>query len=286
MNAGQTFDRTAMMQCDVIRAIEGASSIDVVRTTSFDVLHDVATGCTADWTPSFNFNVVDLDNMYNDDGNVWLGAVCSPSSSISSLTFRTHTALVLGDTAKIAAELDAAASAATGRQRSAIEALRGLVQLRSDADMPYDPNIDEDVSGHASALRSGERIETQGRDFDILRAAENGDGGPLAEALLRGGPTDAYQLDLIGVLPRIRTHRPDVLRALRIRWYSTEYDSVTSPFAASRYAGFERDIARLAGDAEAQQRWQAIVDAHARVYTNKDVLLALLVWQDLLVRAR
>ena len=283
MKAGRTFDAKAMLECDVIRAVHELNPTHAVASLDGDVLHEIATGCRDSWAQSFDFDVVRLGFVESGDGNVWLGTLCPPSSSISSLTYRTQTALLRGDTAQIAGELAGyATTATTDDRRERIEALRGLVQLRSDADLPYDPEIDWGSMDHASALRSGQPIDGGERDLDALRTAENGDGRPLATALLAGdGPS---QLDLIGVLPRIRTHRQEVLRALRIRWEYLGNREIASPFAASRYAALERDIARLAGDREAEQRWQAIVDAHARAYTAKDVLVSLLVWEDLLDR--
>jgi hypothetical protein len=283
LKAGRTFDGKTMLECDVIRAVHELKPTHVVSSLDGDALYEIATGCSSDWAPSSFFDIVNLGFMKNEDGDGWLGTLCPPSSTISSLTYRTQTALLRGDTAQIAGELAGyATTATTDERREAIEALRGLVQLRSDADLPYDRTIDRDSMDHASALRSGQPIEGDERGLDVLRAAETGDGGPLAAKLLAGdGPS---QLDLIGVLPRIRTHRQEVLRALRIRWEYLGYREIASPFAASHYAALERDIARLAGDREAERRWQAIVDAHARAYTAKDVLVSLLVWEDLLDR--
>lgn len=280
--AGAPFDDRVMLTCDVVRAAEGLELTNEVPSISAELLRAVATGCRADWQPYLRYDAINLGYAQPGDAEPWLGSLCPASTTVMSLALRTRTALIRGDSAAIAHELDDAIEASIGRVRRKLQEQRTLVQLRSAAIVPFDEDLDLHVDGHPSALRSGHSFETNAPDTDALRAAASGDGHPLAEILLRCRSECPNQLDLIGVLPRIHTAREDVIAALRIRWFSLGYRPIASPFVAPQYAALERDIAHLIGDAGAQRRWQAIVDAHAAVYAANDVLVALLIWQDLL----
>jgi hypothetical protein len=125
-----------------------------------------------------------------------------------------------------------------------------------------------------------EEVGTQLR-ANLTRAA-NGDGLGLVAALQEPFlQWQAFALPVLGLLPRITSHREEALAALRLfRNDYSGYEGATIPFkAVSDYIQY-RDVARLAGDAEDAERWQTIIDRYAVVLRDRQRLTALVFWRE------
>ena len=123
----------------------------------------------------------------------------------------------------------------------------------------------------------------QGAEFraNVQRAA-NGDGLGLVAALQEWYlQWQAFSLPVLGVLPRITSHREEVRDALRMfRNELGTYDARHLPFeAVSDYTQY-RDAARLIGDTDDAEQWQTIIDRFAVVFRDRQRLVALVFWRE------
>jgi hypothetical protein len=109
-------------------------------------------------------------------------------------------------------------------------------------------------------------------------SAEAGDGRLLAAALRRcdfWGSKD----NVLGVLPRVQVHRDELASALRMSVDPASQASYKNiPFKIAEDASEQRDLARLAGDAERANVWQRIVARHDAVLADQRKVIAFLFW--------
>ncbi|HEX7837547.1 MAG TPA: hypothetical protein VF469_08800, partial [Kofleriaceae bacterium] len=104
-------------------------------------------------------------------------------------------------------------------------------------------------------------------------AAAHRDARPLADALagcrLEGSPTLAQ---IFAVWPRIRRDRlAEILRRLDLG------PPAIDPLAVIARGTLRRDLARLAGDTQRAEAWQAVVDRHIATFSDYSRLTALMV---------
>jgi len=115
-----------------------------------------------------------------------------------------------------------------------------------------------------------------------LAAAQAGDGAPLAEVFrtCRVMWIDVPDY-LLAVLPRVTRHREELARALRL-YHAIPTPSITNerlPFGDLDNIVASRDLARLAGDAEATAAWSALYARRTKPLADRDRLIALLLWR-------
>ena len=125
--------------------------------------------------------------------------------------------------------------------------------------------------------------EDRGAQFRAaLQRAADGDGLGLVAALHEEFlQWQAFALPVLGVLPRITSHREEAMAALRLfRNDLAGYAGSDIPFrAVSDYIQY-RDIARLIGDTEDAKQWQTIIDRHTAVFRDRQRLIALVFWRE------
>ena len=116
----------------------------------------------------------------------------------------------------------------------------------------------------------------------LLERALAGDGSALVAVLNHEGISyRVLAMPMLGILPRITSHRDEVASALRLfRDELTGFSLMRIPFNALGNLIMYRDLARLAGDAEDTQRWQVIIDRHVAVLGDRRKLIALMLWKD------
>ncbi|HEX4423377.1 MAG TPA: hypothetical protein VH165_35960 [Kofleriaceae bacterium] len=139
--------------------------------------------------------------------------------------------------------------------------------------------------GNALATRNGQPRDKpfviDGCDKAIdaaLPAAIAGDGLALATAITSCDQSAGIVEPLIGVAPRITTHRAELGDALD-HYSSRSYARDPLPFEYVNQAAFRRDLLRLAGATAAADRWQARIAAQAEVLADRDRLIGLLLWE-------
>jgi hypothetical protein len=115
-----------------------------------------------------------------------------------------------------------------------------------------------------------------------LERAANGDGLGLVAALQEPYlQWQAFALPVLGLLPRITSHREEAIAALRMfRNDYTGYEGAVVPFRVVADDIQYRDVARLAGDTEDAKQWQAIIDRYAAVFRDRQRLTALVFWRE------
>jgi len=118
--------------------------------------------------------------------------------------------------------------------------------------------------------------------ISLLERALAGDGSALVAMLNHEGISfDVFAMPMLGILPRITSHRDEVASALRLfRDELTGFSLMRIPFHALGNMIMYRDLARLVGDAEDTQRWQLIIDRHAAVLGDRRKAMALMLWRD------
>ncbi len=227
----------------------------------------------------------------------WLAPWAAPALAASGASTR-HQVVALGWTATLAAvrgDLDGALAIVTALPaRIEVEnplaadarELATVLELRGDrVDLPaIDLAGAFEVVQTMELRRGGDVIDDMGvypaaceSDYRAaIRAAQDGDGAPLANVLQRCWTTWIWtHRHLLAVLPRIERDAAAVAEALR--WFREDRLSFDL-FTELGYAAYRRDLSALAGDAEEAARWQAIVEAHAVWLDDRDRVVALLLW--------
>lgn len=152
--------------------------------------------------------------------------------------------------------------------------------LREGASIPYRPPSDMFLWGLSDqvALRRGELIQssrTGNLGTEILMEARAGNDTRLQEDALRS----VSSAELLAVAPYLRAHRSEIAALQRLRPnHELERLRPDFMFTVSKQAAEARDLARLLGDEEEAQRWQALFERHAAVLADKQRLIALLLW--------
>lgn len=202
---------------------------------------------------------------------------------------RAHEAMVaydtlVGDLVAARDELVHVDSSAQREQLDLALALREGTPIELSKKPDNYPGLDE-----ALTLRNGTSTDVQNyMDGDAatfrnnLDRALRGDGDGLVAALQEDHlQWHAFAIPLLGVLPRITSHRDHATAALRLfRDSLTVYSTDHLPFDSLVYFTMYRDIARLAGDTEDAVRWQAITDRYVKVLGDRQKLTALLFWAE------
>jgi hypothetical protein len=135
--------------------------------------------------------------------------------------------------------------------------------------------VDDKVQGYFED-EDGKRLRAE------LQRSANGDGLGLVAALQeRYMQWEAFSLPVLGLLPRITSHREEAIAAARMfRDDLGTYGLDRIPFnAVSDYALY-RDAARLIGDTEDAVQWQKLIDRFAVVLRDRQRLTALLFWRE------
>jgi hypothetical protein len=210
-------------------------------------------------------------------GIEWLAPACpADQTSVSALSLRTELAILHGDDTK-AVEMQLRAAMARGDldewERNELSELYQDIVLRTDRVEP----IDGPTPG--AALRSGRAPEERALSpskSSALAAASNGDGAQLADYVISGPVFEYDPLLLLAVLPRVTRHRAELVSALRSRELWIRDSVAWNPFEIVHQAAVERDIARLAGNKDIEERWQSIIARHADSLSHGERVIALL----------
>jgi hypothetical protein len=189
---------------------------------------------------------------------------------------RVGRALILGDLAVARAEADAV----VGRTRIAMIASAAVRTDRTP--IAWDANsIGSDDLTTAIAHRNGEPRPfrflggSQGCRDEVnvaLHSAVTGDGEALAAAITHCDGTYNLAPSLLGVLPRIKTHRDQLADALARTSDGNLFDEL--PFKFLEQAAVRRDALHLVGADAAADRWQAIVTAQVHQLADRDRAVA------------
>jgi hypothetical protein len=111
-----------------------------------------------------------------------------------------------------------------------------------------------------------------------VRAAAHGDAGPLADVVERSnGSWRIAAPAMLAVLPQLTRDRERLVGALR--WL--EAPVVYELFDYLHWLALRRDVARLAGDAAAASRCQAILDRYRGMLADREKAIALVLMDDL-----
>jgi hypothetical protein len=117
---------------------------------------------------------------------------------------------------------------------------------------------------------------------EVLVAAQQGEGRPLARHLGKQ-PAHWRDGDILAVLPRIRTGREAVGRQLAFapRYFYQRFTyEPAMPWEHAFHAATQREGMELAGMPEEAARWAAIYRRLDAVLTDRQRLLALILWED------
>ena len=128
------------------------------------------------------------------------------------------------------------------------------------------------------AIRHGDPLDTKA--FVVTKemkaamtAAQHGDGALLAETL--GTDGFVHPLDLIAVLPMIKTHRDELAHALAWMPVSSQVVDYAFPFATAQYYAERRTMFELAGDTANAKRVGDVFDRYAAAFHDHRRLVAL-----------
>jgi hypothetical protein len=114
-------------------------------------------------------------------------------------------------------------------------------------------------------------------DFKALLAASDGDGGPLVTEMIQ--PFHSWtNMDVLAVLPRIKTHRDEVMQI--VKWGPTDGPRVPYDFPWGLIANTaeRRTMFELVGDHDEAARWAAIYARYRKAFTDRKTLIALALW--------
>jgi hypothetical protein len=190
-------------------------------------------------------------------------------------------------------DFDAARSSADAGVREAVDlgaALRRAVELRAgtldpretrDAGLPYEWQRPREGSEQGREIHVGD-ISPDACDATFSKAvllALDGDAVPLAEVLQSCRVPWHHQGLLYAAMPGITRGREDLIRALTVQDAASEYANPPKlPFQVVDHAAMRRDLLRRAGQDDEAARWHAIVEGNLDVFTHRDRLVALLLW--------
>ena len=114
-------------------------------------------------------------------------------------------------------------------------------------------------------------------DIHALQAASDGDGEPLAIEMLQ--PYRSWtNMDVLSVLPRIKTHRDEIMQI--VKWGPTSGSRLPYDFPWGMIANTSerRTMFELAGDHDEAARWAAIYARYRKAFTDRKTLIALTLW--------
>jgi hypothetical protein len=107
-------------------------------------------------------------------------------------------------------------------------------------------------------------------------AAQQGDGAALATRL--GNDGFVKPLDLIAVLPLVKTHREELVRALAWMPVSSQIVDYRFPFGAAQYYAERRTMFELAGDTANAKRTGDVFDRYVEAFHDHRRLVALAIF--------
>jgi hypothetical protein len=114
-------------------------------------------------------------------------------------------------------------------------------------------------------------------DMKALLAASDGDGAPLATEMLR--PFREWtNMDVLAVLPRIKTHRDEVMQVVKWGPTSGSRMSYDFPWGLIANTAERRTMFELAGDHDEAARWAVIYARYRKAFTDRKTLIALALW--------
>jgi hypothetical protein len=164
-----------------------------------------------------------------------------------------------------------------------------LYTAKTPLDLPPPPAHDDqevdDSLAHVWRFMTAHLAMRHGDSFDTatfvvtremqtaLTAAQHGDGAALAGTLDDDGTT--APLDLIAVLPMVKTHREELVRALPWMPGSSRILDYRFPFATAQYYAERRTMFELAGDAINAKRAGEIFERYVAAFHDHRRLVAL-----------
>jgi hypothetical protein len=109
-----------------------------------------------------------------------------------------------------------------------------------------------------------------------MTAAQHGDGALLATTL----GTDSFirPLDLIAVLPMVKTHRDELVHALAWMQVSSQIVDYRFPFGTAQYYAERRTMFELAGDTANAKRAGDVFDRYVEAFHDHRRLVALAIF--------
>jgi len=119
----------------------------------------------------------------------------------------------------------------------------------------------------------GKPVALASEMHEPLTAAQHGDGEPLAKVL--DDEVGLHPLDLVAVLPRVKTHRDELVRALSFMPRSDEIVDFRFPFETAQYYAERRTMFELAGDAANAKRSDEVFQRYAAAFHDRRRLVAL-----------
>jgi hypothetical protein len=219
-----------------------------------------------------------------DQTRVWIAPfqlAAHPDDGTTELAHENMTAVasLLGDMAAAREHLSHVAKAAQEELALSLAIRDGSPLVPSDDGVH--PGNDEAISLRQGKVDDKVQRYFENEDGTRLRAelqrAANGDGLGLVAALQeRYMQWEAFSLPVLGLLPRITTHREEAVGALRMfRDGLGTYGLDRVPFNALSDYSLYRDAARLIGDTEDAKQWQTLIDRFAVVLRDRQRLVAL-----------
>jgi hypothetical protein len=190
---------------------------------------------------------------------------------------RAHLAMDKGDFDLAQVEIDKAAALIAPETSEEELALRTGNPIESFELHPRYSGAEEEAALLRSGAHPADLPKLGDNHADVILAfvaAKNGDGLPLAQLHERVnergglGLRDEY---LLAIAPSVKAHREELARAIRNRPRSG-----IDPTDLVHELAIERDLLRLLGDTKGAERWQAIIDRHAKALGDREKLKALL----------
>jgi len=124
---------------------------------------------------------------------------------------------------------------------------------------------------HGDPLGKGYVLTTEMQA--ALGEAQHGDGAALAKTLL--DDPSLHPIDLIAVLPMVKTHREELVRALPFMPASNQIVDYRFPFGTAQYYAERRQMFELAGDAANAKRANDVFERYAAAFNDHRRLVAL-----------
>ena len=194
---------------------------------------------------------------------------------------------IFGDFAHADVSILAADEAAPPGLRNQLVGLRLAIGLHTPTPMANDLEGQPSTIAKLAMLRAGKMPQDlDATTYDnikldgALSQSLAGDAAQLAYALEQDHPMwEADAGPVLAILPRLTMHRERIVAALRNFHSGLATDLDHAPFAIVTEAAMRRDLARLAGDSAAADRWQQLVTAQRHVLDDPEKVIALLLWQ-------
>jgi hypothetical protein len=151
-------------------------------------------------------------------------------------------------------------------------------------DVPTEKTVENELLGYIVPhiyLRHGKQLLDEHRwlrtDIDALLAAANGDGEKLEAEMFH--PYHSWSnMDVLAVLPRIKTHRDEVMQAVKWGLTSESRMPYDFPWSSIEYAAERRTMFEITGDHDEAARWAAIYARYRKAVSDRKTLIALALW--------